>query len=155
MIAGQSPCRHGYSRHPVKSIWRNMKRRCLNPEAEDYKGYGGRGISVCPEWTHDLGQFVRDMGLPVQGQSLERIDNDGPYAPGNCRWATKSEQNNNTRRNRVYWHEGEARQRFTLAEAIRFMGTDVRRTRIRIFHGWTLGRAIATPVGVTVGKYTR
>ncbi|WP_192248456.1 hypothetical protein [Mesorhizobium caraganae] len=84
--------------HPLYSIWQGMRRRCLTPTYRQWADYGGRGITICPEWN-DFDQFVRDMGArPSPTHSLDRIDNDGNYEPGNCRWATKSEQQKNQRR---------------------------------------------------------
>jgi hypothetical protein len=84
-------------------IWRAMKTRCYNPNTEDFKNYGGRGISVCDEWRADFAAF-RDWALENgyrDDLTIDRIDNDGNYEPGNCRWATRTEQNRNTRRQAV------------------------------------------------------
>ena len=75
-----------------------MKDRCLNPNNARYAYYGGRGITVCPQWAHSFEQFLADVGeKPSPELSIDRIDNDGNYEPGNVRWATKSEQSFNTR----------------------------------------------------------
>jgi hypothetical protein len=88
--------------HPLYNTWRGMHRRCTTPGATGYKDWGGRGITICDRWTGKNGfaTFVADMGdKPSPKHSIDRVDNDGNYEPGNCRWATQSEQvANQTRR---------------------------------------------------------
>ena len=99
-------------------IWLTMRERCNNPKSQRYAYYGGRGITVCPEWD-SYEQFKADMGEKPKGRSLDRKDNDGPYSKANCRWATPIEQGSNQRNNRWIEFNGEKK---TLSEWARCFG---------------------------------
>jgi hypothetical protein len=92
--------RHGLSYHPLYHVWQQMMYRCTNPSAKDWPHYGGRGIHVHPPW-HDLSTFIQEimatLGPKPYGYTIDRINNDGNYEPGNVRWATRAEQNDNKR----------------------------------------------------------
>ena len=81
---------------PTYISWQGIKARCQNPNRSDYERYGGRDIKVCERWQ-DFENFLSDMGERPEGKTLDRINNDGDYEPGNCRWATPKEQRQNQR----------------------------------------------------------
>lgn len=83
--------RHLMEGTPTYNSWQAMWQRCTNPKAPKYARYGGRGISVCDRWR-DFVDFLEDMGVRPDGTTLDRIDGDGNYEPGNCRWADWHEQ---------------------------------------------------------------
>ena len=86
------------SSHPLYRTWLNIIHRCCVPNNPDYHYYGGRGIEVCDDWRFDFWRFVADVPpKPSCRHSIDRIDNDGNYEPGNIRWATAKQQTDNRR----------------------------------------------------------
>lgn len=133
---------------PVKSlpeyrVWASMRARCLTSTHPAYASYGGRGITVCDRWRDSFAAFLEDMGRrPGPDHSLDRIDNDGPYAPGNCRWATMAQQGSNRRTNRFVEFRGE---RLTIAAWARRIGIAKSSLRHRLDSGWSVEDALTRP----------
>jgi len=133
---------------PTYQTWRNMLNRCNNPNVPAYRNYGARGITVAPEW-HDFSRFLADMGERPEGLTIERIDNSRGYMPGNCRWATYSEQGRNTRVNRIIEFNGEA---LTIVEWAECTGVSRSLIAARIDRlGWSIERALTTPARIQKG----
>jgi hypothetical protein len=119
-----------------------MKKRCAIPSASGYRNYGGRGIRVCERWRESFLAFLDDVGCrPTGRHSLDRIDTNGNYEPGNVRWATTTEQATNCRRNRRLTHDGKTQ---TLVEWARDyqLNPDTLASRIGKL-GWSMERALA------------
>lgn len=146
---------HGEYGSKLYRVWNGMLQRCTNPNAKAYPNYGGRGIVVCEEWKNFVA-FRNDMGPSYQeGLTLDRIDNDGPYNKGNCKWSTRSEQIKN-RRPRSAWKNGGrnwGNQRFIetpdglmiISQAAEHYGLPYSVLYSRIAAGWDVTRAVHTP----------
>lgn len=126
---------HGASRTPAYTSWLAMRQRCNNKKSNAYRYYGGRGIRICERWQH-FPNFLADMGQPGKGQEIDRINNDGHYEPRNCRWASRSDQQNNRRANRRIKIGGVTR---TIAEWSRLSGIHHNTLTQRIDNGYPSG----------------
>ncbi len=139
-VTGDAHRTHGQSRTAEYRIWCLMRSRCGDETNEDYPGYGGRGIKVCSEWQGSYERFIADVGKrPRPGMSINRIDNDGNYEPGNVCWSTQKEQCRNKRSNHMLTHNGETMCLSAWAER---GGIDQRLLWKRIKRGWSLARAL-------------
>jgi hypothetical protein len=130
--------RHGLADTPIHKTWVQMRGRCLNKNSPDYPYYGGRGISVCERWNI-FENFYADMGeKPSPKSTIDRIDVNGNYEPGNCRWASRAMQSKNTRRCRFIEFNG---QRMIIADWARQLGIGHQTLRERL-EKWPLERAL-------------
>ena len=130
---------HGATGTPMWQVWKNMHRRCSDMNSKDYVNYGGRGISVSEEWS-DFNTFLSDMGeRPSDEHSLERRNNERGYCRDNCYWATKTEQNRNTRR--THW-VALGDEHVSLAEAAERTGVNYGTLKSRIRRGWSDSQAL-------------
>lgn len=143
--------KHGMSETRLNNILYGMKQRCYNRNSQRYSDYGGRGITVCPEWLgeHGLENFAKwalENGY-ADNLSIDRIDNDKGYSPDNCKWSTSKEQANNKRDTKKYKYNGEFH---TLSEWADIIGLNYHMLKARVRnYGYTIKEAIETP------KYTR
>lgn len=133
----------GIGRTTEYVIWTTMKARCHNENDHQFENYGARGIVVCDRWRDSFEAFLADMGKrPSKAHSLDREDNDGPYSPDNCRWATGVEQASNKRNNRMLTINGRSE---TLAEWARISGKTVSLIHHRLQAGWSDADAVNRP----------
>jgi len=132
---------HGKSKTRSYHIWISMHARCNNPNTQSYPNYGGRGISVCYRWSL-FKNFYEDMGPPLDRLSIERINNSEGYSKKNCKWATREEQMNNMRSNKIIEYGGE---QLTYSQAARKYGIGYFQLRGRLRNGWSVKDAIEKP----------
>lgn len=136
---------HGESRGgrtPEYQTWKQIKQRCLNPNNPKFKDYGARGITVCSEWRADYTRFLRDMGRRPKGCSIERLNNDGDYSPGNCVWAMPQQQSHNKRSTLRLTFNGETN---TLTEWAIATGIPAKLLYTRIRHNWPTESILTEP----------
>lgn len=134
--------RHGKAQTKIYRVWSSMKSRCLNTNDTAFKNYGGRGITLCERW-HQFENFYADMGDPAPGQTLDRKDNDGPYTPENCRWASRNAQNRN-RRGVIQLTVGALTKSVT--EWAEISGVSATTIRARLRNGWPAEVAVFEPL---------
>lgn len=134
---------HGQSRSTAEfRAWSSLRNRCTNPRNRSYPSYGGRGITVCPEWA-SFERFYDDMGArPSPAHSIDRIDNNGPYAPWNCRWATVREQFENRRVSVNLTLDGRT---MMMSEWAAALGIDRSAIKKRLDAGWSVRDALTKP----------
>lgn len=137
---------HGHARRgtpltPTYRTWQAMMTRCYNPSVKSWKDYGGRGIKVCDGW-HYFENFLAYMGERPAGMTIERNDSNSDYAPGNCRWATRVEQNRNTSRNVWVQFQG---ARITQVEFAEKVGLKNSTVSYRLRKGWTPEQVASIP----------
>jgi hypothetical protein len=134
----------GGKNSPEFRVWSSVKNRVLSQKSAIFHNYGGRGIKICDRWKDSFENFLEDMGYrPNLSYTLDRIDNNGDYEPGNCRWATYKEQGRNRRTNMRITHNGET---LASAEWAERLGIKAATIRARIRRGLSTQEAF-TPVG--------
>lgn len=143
--------RHGQSGSVLHRAWASMITRCENPRSASYARYGGRGIRVCRGWRESFEAFAADMGPRPTGASLDRIDNDGHYEPGNCRWATQQQQQRNRRTNFRLTFGG---QTACVSEWAEKTGLRPDTLLCRLKLGWSVEDALTVPNGGTRSRRT-
>ena len=145
--------RGGKANRKEYQTWRGMLERCNDQKRDCFKNYGGRGITVCARWADDFDAFLSDMGRCPENYTIERIDNDGPYSPENCKWASRMEQGANTRKCRMLTLHGETHH---MSEWARRFGMSAGVLKHRIDHQeMSLEKALTTPVGQARFSSTR
>ncbi len=128
---------------PEYIAWQHIKARCLNPTDRNYVNYGGRGITICDAWRNDFAAFLDGVGYrPSSSHTIDRIDNDGGYFPGNVRWATRTTQARNRRITKLLTVDGVTRPQSEWASVF---GLLPKTLNARLKLGWTVERALATP----------
>jgi hypothetical protein len=134
---------HAVARSPTYCSWHHAKARCNWPAHHAFADYGGRGIKMCERWLDSFENFLADMGPRPTGKTLDRYPNpNGDYEPGNCRWATWTEQAQNSRRTRLITLRGETK---CMSEWARVLGVAPRVLCDRLKRGWPIERALTIP----------
>lgn len=136
--------KHGFSHTPEYSIWRCMYHRCYNPKQVGYKNYGGRGIKICKKWKYSFINFFNYVGKrPSKKHSLDRMNTNLGYFPGNVKWSTDIEQARNTRRNVLVTYKGKT---MCISAWVEKLGISRSLLRDRLRLGWSVERAFTEEV---------
>lgn len=140
MPKGSDSPQFKHGKRGLYSTWCNMIQRCENPSNGQYSDYGGRGITICPEWRSDFLRFERDMGpKPSPTHTVDRRDNSKGYNPDNCRWATRTEQSRNRRGRHLVTVHG---QTMPLSEAVEKYGGNYGTVKWRLHQGQSIEEAL-------------
>jgi hypothetical protein len=135
--------KHGYSKHPIFGVWKNMIDRCYNENNVAYLNYGGRGITVCSKWKHDVSSFIEwaEKNDWRQGLEIDRKNNNGNYNPTNCRFVTSKVNSNNRRSTIIVTVKGKT---LPLTEAIEKYSKRTYRQVYNKFHysNWPIEQAL-------------
>lgn len=139
-----SQFKHGHGKRGCRTktfkAWVSMRRRCLEINNKSFPNYGGRGITVSERWA-DFTAFLDDMGECPPGGQIDRIDNNGNYEPGNCRWLSSKENNRNKSNNKIISYEGKS---MSVAGWAEHLGCKPQLIYDRLQRGWDVGRAFIT-----------
>lgn len=145
-LLGDRKRKHGKRHSKLYPIWVAIKMRCENPNNTAYKNYGARGITVCDEWKNNFGSFYEwsirngyDENAKFMRCTIDRIDNNGNYEPGNCRWISMKKQCNNRRSNIFLEYNNE---KHTVAEWSEIIGVSCPVLYARIKKGWSVGEVL-------------
>ncbi len=139
---------HGEGRNGKKTVefklWLGMRQRCLDKNSLNYKDYGGRGVTIAPEWVSDFPAFLAHMGRrPSPDHSIDRIDNEKGYQPGNVKWSTRKEQCRNRRTSRFLLARGVSK---TISEWAEITGIPQATLRRRVVAGWDAEKCLSEPI---------
>lgn len=144
-MSAKANTKHGHARRGRKTrayrAYMDMRYRCENANSKPYGIYGAKGISVCGRWRESFDNFLTDMGIPPQGMSLDRIDNNLGYEPSNCRWASVITQNNNRSNNRLIRY---GIHEFTISQWARYLHLHRNTLSERLKRGWPIWKALFT-----------
>jgi hypothetical protein len=139
---GPEPIHNMYKTAEYRA-WGSLVQRCTNPNSRNWRNYGGRGITVCERWRNSFADFYKDMGpRPTPVHQIDRIDNDGNYEPGNCRWATRSENQDNRRNTIMLALNGELK---SITEWCKELNISKSTVQYRLKSGWEVERTLTTP----------
>lgn len=134
---------HGMSHTKEYEAWCSMNKRCYSPNNKEYQNYGGRGIAVCDEWRYDFVAFYDHIGpMPFPKATIDRINNELSYFPGNVKWSTQKEQARNRRNNTLLTHNGKTQ---SMSAWVEETGISRGAIQTRIKMGWPIDKVLTEP----------